>query len=42
MNLSIDWKRVREMVLAWVVTLPAGALLGVLAYGLLRSVFGMR
>jgi len=39
---AVDWKRVREMVVAWVVTLPAGALLGVLAYGLLRSVFGMR
>ena len=39
---TVDWKRVREMVLAWVVTLPAGALLGALAYGLLRSVFGMR
>jgi inorganic phosphate transporter, PiT family len=39
---AVDWKRVREMVLAWVVTLPAGALLGVLAYGLLRGVFGMR
>ena len=39
---AVDWKRVREMVLAWVVTLPAGALLGVLAYGLLRLVFGMR
>jgi phosphate/sulfate permease len=38
---AVDWKPVREMVLAWVVTLPAGALLGVLAYGLLRSVFGM-
>jgi inorganic phosphate transporter, PiT family len=39
---AVDWKRVGEMVLAWVVTLPAGALLGVLAYGLLRWVFGMQ
>src|SRR5215469_10201252 len=39
---AVDWKRVREMALAWVVTLPAGALFGVLAYGLLRGIFGMQ
>jgi PiT family inorganic phosphate transporter len=39
---AVDWKRVREMVLAWVVTLPAGALFGVLAYALLRGTFGMQ
>jgi PiT family inorganic phosphate transporter len=39
---AVDWKRVREMVLAWVVTLPAGALFGVLAYALLRCIFGMQ
>ena len=39
---AVDWQRVKEMVLAWVVTLPAAAVIGVLAYGLLRGVFGMR
>jgi inorganic phosphate transporter, PiT family len=39
---AVDWKRVREMILAWVVTLPAGALFGVLAYALLRCIFGMQ
>jgi len=37
---AVDWKRVREMVLAWVVTLPAGALFGALAYALLRWILG--
>jgi PiT family inorganic phosphate transporter len=39
---AVDWKRVREMAFAWVVTLPAGALLGVLAYAVLREIFGMQ
>ena len=38
---TVDLKRVREMVLAWLVTLPAGALFGVLAYRLLHWIFGM-
>jgi PiT family inorganic phosphate transporter len=33
---GIDWQRVREMTLAWVVTLPAAALLGILTYGFLH------
>jgi len=33
---AIDWQRVKEMTLAWVVTLPAAALLGIFAYGLLH------
>ncbi|HVH85466.1 MAG TPA: inorganic phosphate transporter [Terriglobales bacterium] len=36
---TVDWKRVKDLVLAWIVTLPAAALLGVLAYGLLCGVF---
>jgi inorganic phosphate transporter, PiT family len=39
---AVDGKRVRKMIFAWVVTLPAGALFGVLAYALLRSIFGMQ
>jgi inorganic phosphate transporter, PiT family len=31
------WKTVREMLLAWVVTLPAAALLGILFYSLLHA-----
>jgi inorganic phosphate transporter, PiT family len=38
----VDWKRVREVILAWVITLPAGALFGVLAYALLRWILGMQ
>jgi phosphate/sulfate permease len=38
---AVDWKLIREMILAWVVTLPAGALFGVLAYALLLCIFGM-
>ena len=34
---TVDWERVSEMALAWVVTLPASALLGVLSYVLLRA-----
>ena len=41
-DVAVDWKRVREMILAWVVTLPAGALFGILAYAPLRWVFGMQ
>jgi PiT family inorganic phosphate transporter len=33
---AIAWQRVKEMTLAWVVTFPAAALLGVLTYGLLH------
>lgn len=32
------WKTVREMLLAWVVTLPASALLGILFYSFLHAV----
>lgn len=34
---GIKWKTVREMLLAWIVTLPAAALLGILFYSLLRA-----
>jgi PiT family inorganic phosphate transporter len=34
---AVDWQRVREMSLAWIVTLPAAAVLGILSYGLLRA-----
>jgi PiT family inorganic phosphate transporter len=33
---ELKWKTVREMLLAWVVTLPAAALLGILFYALLH------
>ncbi len=33
---GLNWKTVRALLLAWVVTLPAAALLGIVAYGLLR------
>jgi PiT family inorganic phosphate transporter len=35
---KINWRTVREMVLAWVVTLPIAGLLGILIYLLLRAV----
>jgi PiT family inorganic phosphate transporter len=35
---AIDWQRVKEMALAWVVTVPAAALLGVLIYTLLHAI----
>ena len=34
----VKWKTVREMLLAWVVTLPAAAFLGILFYTLLHAV----
>jgi PiT family inorganic phosphate transporter len=34
---ATDWKRVADMTLAWLVTLPAAALLGILMYGLLHA-----
>lgn len=37
---SVRWMVVRDMALAWVVTLPAAGLLGVLAYLALRAVHG--
>lgn len=37
-NGRLNWGTVKEMILAWVVTLPAAALLGIIAYELLRSV----
>ena len=37
---SVRWKVVRDMALAWVVTLPAAGLLGIVAYLLLRVVHG--
>lgn len=36
---SVRWKVVRDVALAWVVTLPAAGLLGVLAYLALRAAF---
>lgn len=33
----LNWHTVKEMVFAWVVTLPAAALLGIIAYELLRG-----
>lgn len=36
---TVQWKTVRDMILAWVVTLPASALLGGAAYLLLTSLF---
>jgi len=38
---GIEWQRVKEMTLAWMVTVPAAALLGILSYGGLR-VIGVR
>jgi PiT family inorganic phosphate transporter len=35
---AIDWQRVKDMTLAWFVTLPAAALLGILTYGLLLAI----
>lgn len=35
---EINWRTVREMVLAWVVTLPVAGLLGILIYLVLRAV----
>jgi inorganic phosphate transporter, PiT family len=35
---EINWRTVREMVLAWVVTLPVAGVLGILIYLLLRAV----
>ena len=35
---GLKWKTVREILLAWVVTLPAAALLGILFYALLHDV----
>ena len=35
---AVDWQRVKAMAAAWVVTLPAAALLGVVSYGLLRAI----
>jgi len=35
---KINWRTVREMLLAWVVTLPVAGLLGILIYLLLRAV----
>jgi PiT family inorganic phosphate transporter len=35
---QINWRTVREMLLAWVVTLPVAGLLGILIYLLLRAV----
>lgn len=34
---EINWRTVRDMILAWVVTLPAAALLGIVVFGILRS-----
>jgi PiT family inorganic phosphate transporter len=34
---GLNWKVVREMLLAWIVTLPLAALLGIVAYFLLRA-----
>ena len=34
---TTDWQRIRDMALAWVITLPAAALIGVLIYWLIRS-----
>lgn len=36
---TVQWKTVRDMVLAWIVTLPASALLGGAAYLLLSNIF---
>ena len=35
---AINWQRVKEMALAWVITVPAAALLGVLSYTLLHAI----
>ena len=37
---EVSWKTVRDFVLAWVVTLPAGALLALVAYFLIRPFLG--
>lgn len=35
---AINWQRVKEMARAWVITVPAAALLGVLSYTLLHAI----
>lgn len=35
---AIDWQRVKEMALAWIITVPAAALLGILTYALLHAI----
>ena len=35
---AVDWRRIKAMGLAWIATLPAAALLGILSYELLRAV----
>jgi PiT family inorganic phosphate transporter len=35
---AIGWERVEEMALAWVVTVPAAALFGILSYTLLQAI----
>jgi len=37
-NSTLNWKTVREMLLAWIVTLPSAALLGILAYAVSRTI----
>ncbi|HEV2405213.1 MAG TPA: inorganic phosphate transporter, partial [Ktedonobacterales bacterium] len=37
---SVRWKVVRDMALAWIVTLPGAGVLGIIAYILLRAVHG--
>jgi PiT family inorganic phosphate transporter len=37
---SVRWKVVRDMALAWIVTLPGAGVLGIVAYLLLRAVHG--
>jgi PiT family inorganic phosphate transporter len=38
--MSVRWKVVRDMALAWIVTLPAAGVLGIIAYLALRAVHG--
>jgi phosphate/sulfate permease len=35
---AIDWQRVKEIALAWIITVPAAALLGILTYALLHAI----
>jgi PiT family inorganic phosphate transporter len=39
-NRQAQWKMIRTILLAWLTTLPCGALLGALAFGALRALTG--
>jgi len=38
---KINWKTVREMMVAWVVTLPLSGLFSIFSYGIITKVIGV-